>query len=108
MSYEWNGHTETLLHKVASSGNPELAAALLKRGADAKTVCSIGYTTLHRAVPSGSSELVKLLLDAGADEMARTSDRRTALNIAQVCRSEEVFQFLASRPSTIVLRVQPR
>ncbi len=74
----------TPLHLAAFFGHPELAQALLYRGAsvDARSTNAMRNTPLHAAAAGGKTNLVKLLLEHGADVNARQEGGWTALHAA--------------------------
>jgi ankyrin repeat protein len=74
----------TALHFAAFFAQPEAAALLLGRGADADARGGgwMTGTPLHSAATSGSVEIARLLLDAGADPNARQSHGWTPLHSA--------------------------
>ena len=57
----------------------EIAAALIKTGADVNAKDSFGVTPLLYAAISGSSETIRLMLKSGADVKVKDVDGRTAL-----------------------------
>jgi ankyrin repeat protein len=70
----------TPLHVAANSGHAELAAWLIKEGADVnRHESSYQLTPLHLAVWNGHLEVTRLLLTHGADVQAREKDNETAL-----------------------------
>ena len=72
-----NGHGQTPLHRVVSSGTGEAVTALLEVGADlnAQDAPLSGFTPLHYAAQLRTTiEYVTALLAAGADPNARDSD----------------------------------
>lgn len=69
------GDGMTALHWAAYHGNVEIAAMLLKAGADPMAGTRIGaYTPLHLAAQAGSETVARALVAAGADPDARTVD----------------------------------
>jgi ankyrin repeat protein len=75
----------------------EMAAMLVKRGADVRIEQAEGFTALHEAAQIGSEKLAALLLDAGADPNARAEDGRTPLGIARKDGHEAVAKLLLAR-----------
>lgn len=65
---------KTYLHIACESGDKEMAALLIGRGASLKATDSHGYTPLHTAVKKGTYELVHLLLASGANPSHQTLD----------------------------------
>jgi ankyrin repeat protein len=91
-------YSQTALHDAAASGQAEIAAALIKAGADVNAL-QLGYelpcgsgreqipsntTPLHFAARSGNSATVKLLIESGAKVNAVTDEGTTALMEAAV------------------------
>jgi len=70
----------TPLHLAAHRGHLELAAWLIKQGADVNgRETSYQLSPLHMAVWGGHLEVARLLLKKGADIQAREKDNETAL-----------------------------
>ena len=64
---------ETALHYAAWSGNPEIAVALVEKGADVDTQeTANGQTPLMFAAAYGRTDVVRSLLGAGADPSIQT------------------------------------
>jgi ankyrin repeat protein len=86
----------TPLHLAAFFGYPELAAALIDRGADVNACSSnqMHNTPLHAAVAGRRVELVKLLLERGADVNARQHGGWTALHGAAQAGDREIVEIL--------------
>lgn len=61
------------LHYASS---PEVAAALIRAGADVSAADAVGTTPLMRAAFHGHTGVVRALLDAGASPLARQQKRR--------------------------------
>jgi ankyrin repeat protein len=77
------GDGVTALHWAVRRGDMELATALVRAGANAKTATRFGaYTPLHLAAERGSAPLVKALLAAGAVVDAKTNTGATPLMFA--------------------------
>ncbi len=74
----------TPLHLAAFFGHPELAQALLDKGAqiDVRSTNSMKNTPLHAAAAGGKTNLVQILLKRGADVNARQEGGWTALHAA--------------------------
>jgi uncharacterized protein len=74
----------TPLHLAAFFGHPELAQALLDKGAlvDARSTNAMKNTPLHAAAAGGKTDLVQILLKRGADINARQEGGWTALHAA--------------------------
>lgn len=65
----------TPLMAASRGGRTEIAALLLKTGADVNARNSQGETALMQAISSGSVETVRLLLEHGADPKAHTGNQ---------------------------------
>jgi ankyrin repeat protein len=74
----------TPLHLAAFFGHPELAQALIDKGAsvDARSANAMKNTPLHAAAAGGKTDLVQILLQHGADVNARQEGGWTALHAA--------------------------
>jgi len=57
----------TLLHAAVLSGNPELTALVIEKGADINARDNAGWTPLLMVANRGDWALVEMLLDSGAD-----------------------------------------
>jgi len=79
------------------TGQEEMAAFLVSRGADVRIEQDEGFTALHEAAQIGSEKLISLLLDAGADPNSRGKDGRTPLSIARKSGHEAAAKLLQSR-----------
>jgi len=79
------------------TGQEEMAAFLVSRGADVRIEQDEGFTALHEAAQIGSEKLIALLLDAGADPNSRAKDGRTPLAIARKSGHERAAKLLQSR-----------
>ena len=91
-----NRYGDTPLAEAATLGNPALIGALLKAGADAKTLTTAdGETVLMTAARAGNTEAFKLLLDHGADVNAVEKYRgQTALMWAAAERHPAIVKLL--------------
>lgn len=76
----WDGGTA--LHLVSRYGDVQMAAELLKRGANIEARKEGSLTPLHEAVAGGSETMVTFLLEHGADKEARTYRSQTPLLLA--------------------------
>ena len=96
----------TPLHLAAFFGHPDLAAALLDRGAkiDARSTNAMTNTPLHAAVAGGNSALVDLLATRGADVNARQEGGWTALQAAAQNGNREMVEVLLARGADIQAR----
>lgn len=89
----WHGNVtrSTPLHMAARRGTTELAAVLLRHGADLEKTDSKGQSPLRRAINCGHPKMVAFLLAEGANPEARDDQGRRALDAA---RSEAVRKLL--------------
>ena len=62
----------TPLQHAAYFGQEEIAAYLIRRGADVNVASGLGWTSLHLAARRGRLEIVKLLVEHGANVDAKT------------------------------------
>lgn len=86
----------TPLHLAAFFGHPELAKALLNRGAnvDALSTNAMTNTPLHAAVAGRKTEVVRVLLDRGADANARQHGGWTPLHGAAQAGDHDIVELL--------------
>jgi ankyrin repeat protein len=94
-----NRYGATPLSEAVSAGSAAMVEALLKAGADAKTLTTEdGETVLMTAARAGNAGVVGLLLDRGADVNARERYKgQTALMWAAAERHPEVVKLLLDR-----------
>jgi ankyrin repeat protein len=92
-----NGSGYNALTGAVTNGHEEIAAWLLKNGADANYRYGPGYTPLHAAAANGHLEIVKALLVHGADLNAKTNDGKTAAAIAEERKHPEIAALLRTR-----------
>jgi ankyrin repeat protein len=85
------------LQDAASHGNVELAAMLLKLGADVNAPGSKDNRALEIACRKPSAPMVRLLLEHGADPSKRTLAGTTVLHEAALGGSGEVIELLLTR-----------
>jgi len=88
------------LHLAVRSGNRDLAALLIEKGAEVDVRDEGDYTPLHNAAWNGNLEMVKLLLDAGANITARSYAGSTPLSCANSSKQAEVIQFIETKLQT--------
>jgi ankyrin repeat protein len=94
------GDGMTALHWAAKHGDAELAALLLRSGANVKALTRIGaYTPLHIACDEGHGTLVVTLLRAGADPRAVATTGVTPLHLAARAGSTPAVTALLDRGS---------
>ena len=103
-----SGDGWTPLHLAAFFGHPELANALLDRGADvnARSTNSMKNTPLHAAAAGGQTELVRLLLERGADANASQEAGWTTLHSAAQSGNREMVEVLLAHGAHINARAQ--
>ncbi|MBS0632820.1 MAG: TonB family protein [Verrucomicrobia bacterium] len=87
----------TALIMGASSGDPELAKALIAAGASPNQAVAGGLTPLIAAAVKGQADYAVALLDAGANPDATTADGWTALHFAAQERATAVVALLLAR-----------
>jgi len=93
---------QTLLHDAAMAGEPELAAVLIRSGADPDAREAEGHTPLYRASTGG---VARVLLAAGAAvDIASGPTRGTALHQAARRGCVSVAQALLDHGATIDAR----
>ncbi len=89
------GDGMTALHWAADRGDQDLAALLLRSGADPGAVTRIGrHTPLHVAATRGHSAVVRLLVEARADVGAKTTTGAVPLHFAAASGSRETVALL--------------
>ncbi len=88
----------TPLHLAVFFGWPELAGALIDRGAslEARSTNQSKNTPLHAAAAGGNVEVVKLLLMRGADANASQDSGWTALHSAAQAGNREMVEVLVA------------
>lgn len=96
----------TPLHLAAFFGHPELAAALLNRGADieARSTNSMKNTPLHAAAAGGHAAVVEMLAKRGADVNARQEGGWTALHAAAQAGNREMVELLLANGADVQAR----
>lgn len=103
---EHSGDGWTPLHLAAFFGHPELAKALLNRGAnvDARSTNVMKNTPLHAAVAGRKADAIRVLLDRGADVNARQHGGWTALQGAAQAGDREIVNLLLANEADPNLR----
>jgi ankyrin repeat protein len=91
-----DGFTE--LHLAAFFGHEEIAAELLRRGADVHAVARnpLRVQPIHSAAAGGHTGIVRLLLENGANPDARQEGGFTPLHAAAQSGSDELYDLLVS------------
>jgi ankyrin repeat protein/L-ascorbate metabolism protein UlaG (beta-lactamase superfamily) len=93
-----NDSGRTLLHQASQSGHLELAAWLVKQGADVnRRESSYRLAPLHLAARGGHLEIVRLLLKNGADLQARENDNENALYYSALSNNLELVKYLVGK-----------
>ena len=93
---------QTLLHDAAMAGEPELAAVLIRSGADPNAKEAEGHTPLYRA---STGDVARVLLTAGAAvDVVSGPTRGTALHQAARRGHVSVAQALLDHGATIDAR----
>ncbi len=99
------GDGMTALHWAAKHGDGDLAATLIKAGANVSAGTRLGqYAPLHLAATSGAAAVVRLLIDSGADVSAMTSTGAAALHFAAASGSSETIEVLLDRGADVNVR----
>lgn len=99
-----NGLTDdksTPLHWATISGNKDLAALLIKKGADVKSKNMIGQSPLHWAANNGSKDITALLIDKGADVNEKDHNGMTPLLFAVEKSHVDVVKLLVDRGADV-------
>src|SRR5262249_44793477 len=90
---------QTLLHEAAMAGDTELAAVLIRRGADPDAKEAEGHTPLYRA---STGDVARMLLAAGATaDIANGPTRGTPLHQAARRGNISVAEALLDHGATI-------
>jgi ankyrin repeat protein len=93
----------TPLHLAAFFGHPELANALLERGANvnARSTNAMKNTPLHAAAAGGRTDIVELFLKRGADPNATQEGGWTALHSAAQAGNRAMVEVLLANGADI-------
>jgi ankyrin repeat protein len=96
----------TPLHLAAFFGHPDLAAALLGRGAqiNSRSTNSMKNTPLHAAAAGGRAAVVELLLKRGADVNATQEGGWTALHSAAQAGNRALVETLLAHGADLDAR----
>ena len=84
----------TALMWAAHAGDADLAAALVKAGADLKATNAYGSSPMREAATAGSTETLKVLIDAGADADSPTAEGQTSLMVVARTANIEAARLL--------------
>ncbi len=99
-----NGQGRTPLSSAAGNGHVEIAAALLKAGADPRLGSQgvdSGWTPLHGAARAGNPHLVIELLERGAKPQVKEETGWTPLQFTLQRQNEECIQLLVEYDNSI-------
>ena len=92
---------ETALHVAAMADSPNVAGALIDRGADVSAKNIRGDVPLHLAAWTNAREVAVLLIDRGADVNAKNYDGTTPLHWAAWENASEVSVLLIDRGADV-------
>ncbi len=87
-------HGHTPLHVAASKNAADVAALLLKHGADVNAKAEEGLAPLHVAAGENAADVAALLLKHGADVNAKTENGSTSLNYSAWYNAADVAALL--------------
>jgi uncharacterized protein len=92
----WSPDGFTALHLAAFFGHREIAAELLRRGADVDAVARnpMGVQPIHSAAARGHTDVVRLLLEHGADPSARQEGGFAPIHAAAQSGDEDLYALL--------------
>jgi ankyrin repeat protein len=95
----WSPDGFTALHLAAFFGHDDVAAELLRRGADVNAVArnQLRVQAIHSAAAGNHTRVVGVLLDGGADPNARQEGGFTPIHAAAQNANEELYELLVSR-----------
>lgn len=95
----WSPDGFTALHLAAFFGHPEIAAELLRRGADVNAVArnQLGVHPINSAAAGDHTEVVRVLLDHGADPNAREAAGFAPIHAAAHNGNDELYELLVAR-----------
>ena len=98
----------TPLHLAAFFDHPELANALLDRGAaiDARSTNAMKSTPLHAAAAGANPDMVELLLKRGADVNQRQQGGWTALHAAAQSGDRDMVRSLTAHGADVNARAE--
>lgn len=95
---QWSPDGFTALHLAAFFGNEDVAAELLRRGADVNAVArnALGVQPLHSAAAGGHTAVARLLLEHGADPNARQEGGFVPIHAAAQSGNDELYAILVA------------
>jgi uncharacterized protein len=95
----WSPDGFTALHLASFFGHVEIAAELLRRGADVNAVArnQLGVQPINSAAAGNHTEVVRVLLDHGADPNAREAAGFAPIHAAAHNGNDELYELLVAR-----------
>ena len=95
---QWSPDGFTALHLAAFFGNEDVAAELLRRGADANAVARnpLGVQPIHSAAAGGHTAVARLLLEHGADPNARQEGGFVPIHAAAQSGNDDLYELLVA------------
>ena len=84
----------TPIHSACAISNFDIAALLIRHGADVNAKQMQGVTALHSAAHNGQTKLSKLLIDNGADINAKMDNGQTPLVMANEKNFQETAELI--------------
>jgi ankyrin repeat protein len=95
----WSPDGFTALHLAAFFGHQDVAAELLRRGADANAVARnpMQVQPLHSAAAADHTGICRLLLDHGADANSRQEGGFRPIHAAAQNGNDELYELLVER-----------
>ena len=95
----WSPDGFTALHLAAFFGHEDVAAELLRRGADVNAVArnNLGVQPINSAAAGNHTEVVRVLLDHGADPDAREAAGFAPIHAAAHNGNDELYELLVAR-----------
>lgn len=103
---------ETPLFKAISNGNLDCVEALLKQGANIKTLSHVKTNVLHVAAENGRKEILRYLLDCNDDtrsllnEIAENEECYGAIHFAASNNHADCVELLVSKKANICFRTK--
>ena len=82
------------IHSACAISNFDIAALLIRHGADVNAKQMQGVTALHSAAHNGQTKLSKLLIDNGADINAKMDNGQTPLFMANEQNFQETAELI--------------
>jgi ankyrin repeat protein len=94
----WSPDGFSALHLASFFGNVDVAAELLRRGADVGAVSrnELEVQPLNSAAAGGHTDVARLLLDHGADANARDAAGFAPLHAAAQAGNDELYELLVA------------